>query len=498
VARWVFGILFFLYLLVMGREQPWADAHVMYRQAQAIVERQSLQIVGMDQSPPDFFIDHDGKRYSLYPLGSSLALIPSYLVYKLAIQVGGAPNALLFAWAAKLSAAAAGAAACALFLILLRREGIKPRRAAALALTLGAATIMVIYARVAYSETLQAALYLWIVLLCLELKRSARAWPAAQLGFAVGWLLNVKAVNVFALGLVALWLAWQLRPDPKRLLAVAGFSLLTLVPWIVLMLGTNYVKTGSPFETGYATANRIESIFSGRGYDALYGYLFSPGKGVFFFSPILLLGVFGLRAYFRERRAPALLLTGIVVGVIGPHLFFPSWYGGLVWGPRYLVPITPLLLLPAAWWLEQAWTSRWRRVAVIALGAASVGVQILGCCFWWGMYQRIVKLTRGAGPEHLSYTSTVFNPTMSPIVGHAWMLKHWILDDPDLDRDCPFRDLLDPVPDMNAHANVPIDFWAHHWYTQGGTPRRWFLVMATVFGLGLVGCGMGLRRQLRV
>jgi hypothetical protein len=498
----VFGVLLPLYLLCMSREPLWGDAHVMVRQAEALVERHGLEIVGMDRAPQIFFLDRDGKRYGLYPMGNTLALVPGYFLYKHLAEIEGAPRALLFPYTAKLASAIAAAAACALFLVLLRREGTGRRPAILLALALGTQTILLVYARVAYSETVQAALFLWIVLLCLRLREAPRVLEALQLGFAAGWLLNVKAVNVFPLAIVALWLLWQLLPRPRRLVAVAAASLATLLPWIALMLWANFVKTGDPFDTGYATAGNVEAIFSGRFYDALVGLILSPGKGLFAFSPILVLGALGMRAYFRARRAHALLVYGVILGVLVPHLWFHAWYGGLVWGPRYLVPVTPLLLLPAGPWISGALSrgrARLRVAAVVALGAVSLTVQVLGCSFWWGMYQRIVKLSfRGVATEQIAYTSTVFNPTMTPILGHAWLLKHWIQDDRDLDRDCPYREMFEgKVPDMDALGGVPLDLWVHEWYELGGRPRRWLRWMAAAFALALLASSAALARDLR-
>ena len=67
------------------------------------------------------------------------------------------------------------------------------------------------------------------------------------------------------------------------------------------------------------------------------GLLFSPGKGLVWYSPIFVLAIFHNR---DMRMWLPFVLSLILHGVI--H----DWTGGTGWGPRFLVPALPLLLLP--------------------------------------------------------------------------------------------------------------------------------------------------------
>ncbi len=75
------------------------------------------------------------------------------------------------------------------------------------------------------------------------------------------------------------------------------------------------------------------------------GLAVSPGKGLIWFSPPLLLAFLGARALCR--RAPA--LAAAVAGVSIIHLLIVThltFYGGdWCWGPRYTVPLMPLWAL---------------------------------------------------------------------------------------------------------------------------------------------------------
>src|SRR5438093_11943406 len=67
------------YLLFASREPPWADAHVMYDTAKAVIDSGRLDIEL--PAPPYFFVLRDGKKYALNAPGNIVALIPSYLLY---------------------------------------------------------------------------------------------------------------------------------------------------------------------------------------------------------------------------------------------------------------------------------------------------------------------------------------------------------------------------------------------------------------------------------
>ena len=67
---------------------------------------------------------------------------------------------------------------------------------------------------------------------------------------------------------------------------------------------------------------------------------------MFLYSPILILGVAAIPTFYREERR---LAAGILLGA-GAFLLFESswqnWEGGWCWGPRHVIQLTPLLLLP--------------------------------------------------------------------------------------------------------------------------------------------------------
>jgi hypothetical protein len=493
----LFCFLGCLYLLVGSREPPWADAKVMYESAVSIVDNHSLEL--KFDAPPFFFSIHNGKKYGLYPMGNTLAIVPSRVLYKLLSHLPKAPLLPLAILTSHLSSSLLAAGCCVLFFGLLEQQRVSRRTATFLALALGTQTILVIYARVAYSEALQSFLFVWMTAVAFRLAERPTLRDAALGGFVVGWLVTTKAINVLPASVALVWVSWHLFRQPRELLRTLGVAALTCLPWAVMTMVVNHIKTGSAFDTGYTTAGGAP-VFSGQFYPALIGYLLSPGRSIFFHSPVLILGLLGLRTYLRAHRPQAVLVLLLVASVLLPHMKFPAWPGGWVWGPRYSVAVTPLMLLPAAHWLD-GWLTRglgWARsVALGGLSAAGVFVQAVGCAFFWDFYIRMALALRPAQDEGLTYISTVFVPQLSPIVMHTWLAWQKLQGAVKMPPDPPFRTVLASYPNVDNHFRaLRFDFWYTQWFGLSGS-SVWGAALLALLVAGLVWGAVGLVRAQR-
>jgi len=104
----------------------------------------------------------------------------------------------------------------------------------------------------------------------------------------------------------------------------------------------NVVRFGSPFDFGYHTSNWQAPFFPG-----LYGLTLSPGKGLLWYAPPILLGLIGFRSFARRSPHEALLCGGVFVGYLLLHSSYTYWEGGWCWGPRLILPVLPFAILPA-------------------------------------------------------------------------------------------------------------------------------------------------------
>jgi hypothetical protein len=500
MARHVFLLLACLFLLVTSREPPWADAHVTYDTTRALVERGKLDL---DLPGPRYFFSiHDGKKYGKASLGNALAMVPSYLAYKGLRAIRSLPDEPLYAFCAHLSPALLMAGACALFLLLCRRRGASEGWALTLTLTLALGTICFIYARSPYSEAMQTLALVWLVERTLAQARRLTPGGMALFGLAAGVLFTAKLVYLLAVAVCAIYLAAAHRGAWRRLAVAAAAAAAAFAPFVALELFHNWVKTGSVLHTGYDAES---NIMGGAILPALYGNTLSTGRSIFLYSPPILLGLLGLRTAWRRARGETLMLLGIIAVMTLVSCRFRIWHGGYCWGPRYLAPLTPLFLLLALPWLPAALARGRRRLRRAALGAllgAGLVVQLLGAAFYWDHYIRIAVAvrdqTRMTGWSDDHYAHVYYIPQFSPVVGHAWLLRHFVARDRDLARDAPWRELVPrPVLLTEAWNALRLDWWALGWRAAGGKAMTSGLILLGLLGAGGAAGGLGVRRALR-
>lgn len=476
----LFLLLASLFLLVTSREPPWADAHVVYDTTESFVDHRDFQ-ARLEGGPPWFYVRPNGlktgPKYGVFPLGNVLAMVPSYLAYKALRSVPGVPDRPLAAMICHLSPALLMAAACLLFYRLARRrltaDPARERWAVGLALLLGTTTIVFIYARSAYAEALQTFALTWLVERTIVAARAPTVRSLGWVGVAAGVLINTKLVFVLILPLVAAYLLLARRRDEDAavsVLARAWLGLLEFGAFVALALWHNHLKTGSIYDSGYTMRG---GLFSGDVPAAVHGFLLSPGKGMFWYSPPLLLGVLGLRESLRRFRADTLFLLGIAAATILFNAKFRIWHADYCWGPRHLAPIAPIVLLWALPWLPEALRrgrARVRRALVAGLFAVGLAVQLLGASIYWDHYIRAliaVKDQTGApGWFRESLTHDHYVPVFSPLVGQAWLLSHLVRRDPDLDRDAPWKSVMPNVANLaDTWGRLRLDWWLLEWVT---------------------------------
>lgn len=130
---------------------------------------------------------------------------------------------------------------------------------------------------------------------------------------------------------------------------------------------------------------------------AIYGHLFSPSRGVFVFSPFLILVLVGLARFWRVVSRQ--LLVWLCIGWFALHVFIASravvWWGGNSFGPRILTDsLIGLILLSVILWgnAKCRLSLRWKRVvagAYIVLGLLAIGINMQG------LYNRNVSRWHG-------------------------------------------------------------------------------------------------------
>jgi hypothetical protein len=190
-------------------------------------------------------------------------------------------------------------------------------------------------------------------------------------GLLLGYAVVTEYPSVLIVGILVLYTFYCLR-DRQRIIWVFLTGAFIAAVWMIY----NTVVFGSPFELGYShselwTEHHHIGFMSltWPHWEAIWGITFSPFRGLFVLSPLLVLAVPGFILWYRssERRAEFwVALTCVVV----MFLFNSSsimWWGGFAVGPRYLLPMLPFMVLPIIFVFREGENRTWVRVLIIAL-----------------------------------------------------------------------------------------------------------------------------------
>jgi hypothetical protein len=203
------------------------------------------------------------------------------------------------------------------------------------------------------------------------------------LGVAGGLIVLTRHTNVFFLIIFPLYgvidratlrARWQqLMTHRREVLVMALVGLLTIAPQLAIYYqATNRVLVSSYGSLGF-------NFTSPR----LFGVLFSVQKGVFFWSPLLLIALAGLlfgRGVSREVRLPGLLFLGANTYLIASWW---DWQFGGSYGHRGFVDSLPLFAVGLAGFF--AWASRSataRNVTAVCV-AAAIALSIVQMIQYW-------------------------------------------------------------------------------------------------------------------
>jgi hypothetical protein len=370
---------------------------------------------------------------------------------------------------------------CVVFLGHLRRAGVRDPVALLATLGLGLASGLVAAGRVPDGSALAALL----LLVAVRASREATRGAALALGLSAGALVLTDPVYLPAAGVLAIASAWRHRgqPDaPLRALACLGPFLLGAAGLALYRHLTGYL----PDPPGDVA-------------EGLYGLTLSTGKSLFLYSPPLLLLSWAGPAWWRTRRADAVVGLAVIAAVLLAVGAQSGWHGDPAWGPRRLVPLVPLVAEPIALWLDAAWATLRLRLQALAIGLAlaGVGVQLLGAAFAPAAYLRVATAVRNQSGAPVWFTDPPshahFIPQFSPIAGHAWLLSHHLRGDKALGADPPFRLLVPTALKLEPEAaQLRLDWWP-----LGAPPLAAALGLAT-FAAAVTGVAVyGLSRRRR-
>lgn len=190
----------------------------------------------------------------------------------------------------------------------------------------------------------------------------------------------------------------------------------------------------------YAVLERALRLVEGlpQAWVGITGYLFSPGKGLWWYSPVLLLALGAPlalpRARWRESWLPLSLMLLFVVSYAG--IRGAQWQGGTGWGARYMLPLVPFLMIAALPLIDRILQARtlWPKLALGLLALAGLALQVAGTTVDLFDYEQHMQQQTGLLPYDASLAWNVrWSQAVGTLlyVGQGKTAIRWLIPSPD-------------------------------------------------------------------
>jgi hypothetical protein len=161
---------------------------------------------------------------------------------------------------------------------------------------------------------------------------------ASWAGVTAAFAYVVRPTNGLLLVFVTLYVAIEHRAVLFRYLGLAAAMLGAFAAYNLSVFGhlrSSYYTLTPPFPDS-------------RFFIALAGNLFSPGRGLFVYTPVLLFSLWGMVLAWKSSDGKPMTL--LRCALIGAHWFAISsfvtfWWGGNSYGPRLFLDMIPLFVL---------------------------------------------------------------------------------------------------------------------------------------------------------
>lgn len=264
------------------------------------------------------------------------------------------------------------AVTCALLYILALHISGRELAAFGTAFLYGIATMAWPYAGLYFAQPLIAFLLLLAVTLLVKFP-PPNYKALLGVGLALGWACLARLDTLplaFVVIMYTFYRLWQNRATTRQWLAAMLLLGTPIILALVVYLGMNGVRTGSLWRFGYANEGWTTPFLTG-----LHGLLFSTGRGIIFYSPLTIVALIGWWSLWRRGwRAETVLVLALFTTQVATYAAWWSWEGGWVWGPRFLVPTQPLLMVGLLPWF----TAGWPRWPLVTAAIAGFFVQFIG------------------------------------------------------------------------------------------------------------------------
>ena len=207
-------------------------------------------------------------------------------------------------------------------------------------------------------------------------------------GFSLGASVLVRYDSFIIVVIILVFLIGTILRNKSKLKNLTCL-LIPLFFCAIIFMGINYIQFGTFVEYSFKTESGYGLGPTSPIHVGVFGLLFSPGAGLFIFSPILFTIFVSFFDFYKKDKSSFLIFSAYFVSMLVFFGNLETWHGFVSWGPRYLLPVIPFLLIPLAASIEKR-NSIGFRFLVIVLGAIGAFFSLIWLIqdvswFTWGV-----------------------------------------------------------------------------------------------------------------
>lgn len=345
-------------------------------------------------------IGKDGKRYSPTGLGYTLALLPAVVFEDLFLKLAGADFLTAFPlnsdWPVLLFASFTnsvfGALLTVTMYLILRSYNITHKSSIFLSLVTIVATNLFPYTKHTMAHMMQVSFLILSFFFLRKALISKTSWSFLSSGLAFGVaLISYNPTFIYPAIPFGVYYIFLKRPNLKKLPEIAkDLSLIALgvLPFYLTYNWFNWTRFGNAVSTGYGEFDVLFFLLPQAYviYEGLWSVLLSPGRSFILYSPILVIILLfwnKLKKPYRPEVVSFFILTLIYVyltSVLQGGIDYPVWHGESSWGPRYLTPLIPFLMILVGL-IYSKMSKNARYLVFFPLLCLGIYIQLLGILF---------------------------------------------------------------------------------------------------------------------
>ena len=208
-------------------------------------------------------------------------------------------------------------------------------------------------------------------------------------GISFGLAFLTRPDAVFFIIPLFFLILYIIKSRKEKIKSFLGFIIPTFSAYGIFHL-ISYISIGSSAPTSLNSINAVaQGSTSNPVLMNIFGMFFSPGVGLFIFCPVLIAVFVGFFDFYKKNKAQSILLLGFTFMFVYHFGSGDAWHGLNGWGPRYLLPIIPFLLIPIAFSIEKRGTPF--KLSLIVLGSLGFFVNLVYLLqdthwFVWGFF----------------------------------------------------------------------------------------------------------------